>query len=218
MARRQVPPVQLRRQVRHPQRQVPAVCPQRTNLPHKTIRKFAMSNYRQHLLCFVVSALSLSMPMAKPLLAQNYGSSGQSWTSNWGFSSVGDRSLNLQTAQAIRAARQSPVNPVYNTYNTTDNRSNYQDYNGGAGAVMGGDFQIGDQIGQNTNSIGSMNTGTTTIDINGNSNSVVATNGAENTGCVDGSIGLNTVGALSPVSSMGVDITIGALQPTSPCR
>jgi hypothetical protein len=166
----------------------------------------------------ILIAIALSLPVADPLFAQNYGSSGQSWTSTWGFSSVPERSLSLQTAQAIRSARQAPLNPVYNTYNTTDNRTNYQEYIGGDGAVMGGGFQIGDQIGQNTNSIGSMNTGTTSIDINGSGNSVIATNGADNSGCVDGSIGLNTVGALSPVSTMGIDISIGALQPANSCR
>lgn len=179
-----------------------------------------MSNANLGWLCGVLSALALSLPMSQPLQAQNYGSSGQSWTSTWGFSSVAERSLSLQSAQAIRNARQAPASPIYNTYNstTTDNRMNYQEYNGGDSAVMGGDYQIGDQIGQNTNSIGSMNTGTTQIDITGNSNSVVATNGADNTGCVDGSIGLNTFGAMTPTSTMGVDITIGALQPANSCR
>ncbi len=165
-------------------------------------------------------AFLLTVVSPEALAAQNYGSSGQSWTSNWGFSSVAERGLSLQTAQAIRAARQAQLAPVYNTYNTNtyDNRTNYQEYTGGDGAVMGGDYQIGDQIGQNTNSIGSMNTGTTTIDITGNSNSVVATNGADNTGCVDGSIGLNTFGSMSPTSTMGIDISIGALQPANTCR
>lgn len=179
-----------------------------------------MSDENLRWLVAVIPALVLSLAMSQPLEAQNYGSSGQSWTSTWGFSSVAERGLSLQTAQAIRGARQAPVNPVYNTYTTTttDNRMNYQEYNGGDAAVMGGDYQIGDQIGQNTNSIGSMNTGTTTIDITGDSNSVVATNGADNTGCVDGSIGLNTFGAMTPTSTMGVDISIGALQPANSCR
>lgn len=163
-------------------------------------------------------AFLLSLLSPNPLFAQNYGSSGQSWTSTWGFSSVAERSLSLQTAQAIRAARQTPVDPIYNTYNTYDNRTNYQEYNGGNGAVMGGDFQVGDQIGQNTNSIGSMNTGTTNIDIAGNGNAVTATNGADNTGCVDGSIGMNSFEAMTPTSTMGIDITIGALQPANTCR
>lgn len=150
--------------------------------------------------------------------SQNYGSSGQSWTSNWGFSSPSERSLSLQTAQAIRAARQPQVSPVYNTYNTYDNRANYQEYTGGDGAVMGGDYHLGDKIGQNTNSIGSMNTGTNTIEINGNGNSVATTNGAENSGCVDGSIGLNTIESMTQTSTMGIDISIGALQPANTCR
>lgn len=178
---------------------------------------------------FNVPRLALGLSMLAVMLAtlqphsahaQNAGSSGQSWSGTWGFNSQGDRSLGLQTAQTIRNARTAPVAPVYNTYNTTsyDNRSNFQEYNGGDGATMGGAFHIGDQIGQNTNSIGSMNTGTTTIDITGNNNAVSASNGADNAGCVDGSIDLNTIGAMSPTAGMGIDISIGALQPPSTCR
>ena len=165
----------------------------------------------------LVLALGLLCASVVPAMAQNSGTPGQSWSGTWNFGSPSDRGLALQTAQAVRAARQAPLVPVYNTYNTYDNRANYQEYQGGEGAVMGGAFHIGDQIGQNTNAIGSMNTGTTNIDITGSNNAVNATNGAENTGCIDGSVGLNTVGAISPVSTLGIDITIGALQPPSPC-
>jgi hypothetical protein len=166
----------------------------------------------------VACVLCLLAASVTQATAQNAGSPGQSWSGTWNFGSPADRGLALQTAQAIRAARQAPLSPVYNTYNTTDNRTNYQEYVGGDGSVMGGSFQVGDQIGQNTNSIGSMNTGTTNIEITGSNNAVNATNGADNSGCVDGSIGINTVGAISPASTMGIDISIGALQPPSPCR
>lgn len=177
-----------------------------------------MSQGNMSLAGLCAAAWIAALTCAGAAQAQNYGSSGQSWTTTWGFSSVNERSLSLQTAQAIRAARQPAIAPVYNTYNTYDNRTNYQEYSGGDGAVLGGDFHVGDDIGQNTNSIGSMNTGTTNIDIAGNGNSVIATNESDNTGCVDGSIGLNTFGAVTPTSTMGIDISIGALQPPTTCR
>lgn len=132
--------------------------------------------------------------MPTDLLGQNYGSVGQSWSSTWGFQSPTDRSLALQQAQAIRQA-ENPSGPssIINstTYNNTsyDNRSSYQEILGSTGALGPIDFQLnGDRIGQNTNSIGAMNTGTTNIDIVGDSNAINATNAADSNGCIDGSI------------------------------
>lgn len=166
----------------------------------------------------LVPMMLVNLFSASGAIAQNTGAPGASWSGTWNFGSVSDRSLGLQTAQAVRQAQQAQQAPIYYTYNTNDNRSNYQEFNNGDGMLSSGAFQIGDQIGQNTNSIGSMNTGTTTIDITGSNNAVTANNGADNTGCVDGSIGLNTLGAISPTSTSGVDISIGALQPPSTCR
>lgn len=165
----------------------------------------------------VLPFVLMTVFVCDPVLAQNFGSSGQSWSGTWGFSSPSERALGLQTAQAVLAARQGPVSPVYNTHN--DNRSNYQELNSfGSSALSGGGFHIGDEIGQNTNSIGSMNTGTTNIDIDGSSNSVVATNGADNAGCVDGSIGLNTLSPISPTSTSGIDISIAGIGGGDRCR
>lgn len=159
----------------------------------------------------------LTLALGQPALAQNFGSTGQSWSGTWGFSSPSERALGLQTAQAILAARQGPTAPVYNTYN--DNRSSYQELNSfGSSALTTGGFHIGDDIGQNTNSIGSMNTGTTNIDIDGSSNSIVATHGADNTGCVDGSIGLNTLNPITPTSTSGIDISIAGIGGGDRCR
>lgn len=169
----------------------------------------------------LVSSFALTSLMPSIVSAQNYGSTGTGWSANWGFSSSNDRSLGLATAQAIRTARTAPLAPVYNTYNETtyDNRGNYQEYNlTDSATVAGGAFHIGDQIGQNTNSIGSMNTGTTNIDVQGSGNSIVATNGADNTGCVDGSIGLNSIDPMTATSTMGIDISINGLGAASTCR
>ncbi len=177
-----------------------------------------MENLSSRTFAATASCFLLFSCMSSMASAQSTGSPGSSWSATWNFGSANDRSIALQTAQAIRNARTAPTAPVYNTYNTYDNRTNFQEYNGGDGAVMGGAFHIGDEIGQNTNSIGSMNTGTTTIDVTGNGNNVNASNGADNTGCVDGSVSLSTLDHLSPTSTMGIDISIGAMQPTSTCR
>lgn len=136
--------------------------------------------------------------IASPLLlyavsaeSQSSTSPGQTWSGSWGFASPSDRSLSLQQAQAIRAARASGPSTVNNiTYNNMyDNRANYQEIQGIDGDLGSIDFQLnGDRIGQNTNSVGAMNTGTTNIDIVGNANSINATNAADSNGCVDAGI------------------------------
>jgi hypothetical protein len=154
--------------------------------------------------------IAMTVAVSTSAEAQNYSSSGQNWSGGWGFSSVSDRSLAMQQAQAIRAARSQPgpttVVTNYST-NTYDNRSSYQEVFGETLTFDTIDFQLnGDRIGQNTNSVGSMNTGTTNIDITGTNNSVVATNSADNQGCVDGSAQQESNILDSMVSSMGIDV------------
>jgi hypothetical protein len=153
--------------------------------------------------------------------AQNFSSAGQNWSTGWGFSSVGERSLSLQQAQAIRQARiqPGPTTVITNYNNTTnDNRSNYQEVLGEILDIGTIDFQLnGDRIGQNTNSVGSMNTGNTTIDINGASNTVHAINSADTQGCVDGSIQLDSNLFESMASPSGIDISVGSQGRTMRC-
>lgn len=119
--------------------------------------------------------------------AQNYGSSGQSWSSSYGFTSAADRSLRLQQAQVLRTVEgNADPSTVYNTETYYDNRTGYIETNA-QGSVTGAQ-QIGDQIGQQTYSVGSLNTGSNTIEVHGNNNTVDSVNSAETNGCVDGSI------------------------------
>jgi hypothetical protein len=122
--------------------------------------------------------------------AQSVGSPGSSWSGGWSFSSGTDRSIALQQAQMIRQA-EGGVEPssVYNTYN--DSRSNYIESNS-AGGEVAADLHIGDEIGENTYAVGSLNTGSTTITVDGDGNLIDANNSSETNGCVDGSIASGT--------------------------
>jgi hypothetical protein len=161
------------------------------------------------MLQLVYSPLSVAAIIASiasfPAYGQNVSTVGQGWTSSWGFKSSSDASVALSRAQVIRNAEttQSPTSvTTYNTTYTTDNRSNYVD------VVTEGqvttDFQLGDRIGQNTNAVGSMNTGTTNIDIVGSSNVISATNSADNTGCVNGSALDSIVNDPAFIQAMGL--------------
>ena len=129
--------------------------------------------------------------------AQGFSGGGQNWSAGWGFMSASDRSIALQQAQMIRTAEEgADPTGVYNTY--YDNRYNYIDSNSGGGTVTA-DLHIGDEIGTNTNSVGAMNTGSTTIDLSGDNNTVIADNTADSTGCVDGSV---TSGSTNPLPGL----------------
>lgn len=165
----------------------------------------------------VVPALAL---LAGPALAQNFAAPGQNWSASWGFGSMAQRSLQLQQAQAIRSAT-TPAGPstvIYNT-NSYDNRSNYQEILGGAGGLGAITFQNADVIGQNTNSVGAMNTGTTTIDLVGDNNVITATNAADSRGCIDGSVQnlSSTLTDLASASGM-IAPSVSFTGANSPCR
>lgn len=164
-------------------------------------------------LVLAVLVLITSAVAPKISEAQNFSSSGQNWSSGWGFASPSDRSLALQQAQAIRQARIEPgPSTVITNHSSTinDARSNYQEVMGEALNIHAIDFQLdGDRIGQNTNSVGSMNTGNTTIDINGANNSINAINSADTQGCVDGSIQQESSIFETMASPSGIDISVG---------
>lgn len=124
---------------------------------------------------------------AQPAQAQNFSSSGQSWSSTWGFSSPTDRSIALQQAQVLRQVEDPAAQPetVYNNY--YDNRSNYVEAHSQDGSITV-DNHVGDEIGENTYAVGALNTGSTTITVDGDGNVIDSINSADTQGCVDGSI------------------------------
>lgn len=143
---------------------------------------------------FIVSMLTTGTFFAVPAVAQSYGSSGAGWSGSWGFPSSVDRSVNLQTAQAVRAARQ--VAPQSIVTSITDYRSNYVDYTAAAGSGFVSDFRVGND---STNTVGAMNTGDTTVTVEGEDNIVTASNTADSIGCQDGSILSSVLGTSTPL-------------------
>lgn len=157
---------------------------------------------RQIKLCGLIGALSFALGLLPSQGGtQTYMGAGQGWSTTYGFPSFNDRSVTLQQAQVMRNALQQGPSTVI--YNTTDNRSNFVEnvLSGSSSATV--DFQIGDTIGTNTNSIGAMNTGQTSIDIRGDNNQVQATNAADSRGCIDGSVNTSTLQPLSGLGSVG---------------
>ena len=114
---------------------------------------------------------------------------GTGVASGWGFRNAHQVSGGTGRAKIMLPARKSAgPSTVVNTtnYYNTDNRTNYMDV--ATDGDVSTDFHVGDDIGQNTNSVGSMNTGNTTIDVAGSNNMIDAVNSADNTGCIDGSV------------------------------
>lgn len=158
---------------------------------------------------FVLVGLCLSLG-TQTVYAQS--SPGQDWSAGWSFQTATDRSVALSRATTIRQMQgaQGPTTVVNtNNYYNTDNRANYVEVV--SDGAVSTDYQIGDDIGQNTNSVGSMNTGNTTIDIQGDSNAIHAINSADNTGCVDGSALTSTMTSPATSGSLGIGASAGSL-------
>jgi hypothetical protein len=105
--------------------------------------------------------------LASQSQAQSITGSGATWNGSWGFASTSERSLGLNQAQAQRAARQAPA-PGSVTYETVYNNTT------------------------NTNTVGAMNTGSTTVTVTGDGNTLTTTSAADSNGCLDGSVGWTT--------------------------
>lgn len=124
-------------------------------------------------------------------VAQSYSAPGASWSSTWSYGSATDRSVGLSTAQAIFAARATPTAPVTNVYNTTNSNT--------------------------TSSVGSMNTGSTTVTVKGSNNSVTSSSGAETSGCVDGSLSTALLDNVEAFPLGPIDLSILGLEPEKKC-
>jgi len=154
--------------------------------------------------------------LSTPSLAQNISGVGQTWSGTWGFESASDRSIALQRAQMIKTAEQGADPTTVNNYETYyDNRSNYiETNNSGAGSVAA-EVHNGDEIGTNTNAVGAMNTGSTTITLSGDGNNVSSNNSADTSGCIDGSVSSTQVDLLpgfGAFSSAGTAIAGGSAE------
>ncbi|MBC2834142.1 hypothetical protein [Paragemmobacter straminiformis] len=147
-------------------------------------------------------------------MAQEWSSPGQNWGGGWGFSSVAERTLLLQQAQAMLAARNAGRVTTINTY---DNRQNYQEVSVGAGATNDSAFQVGDST-QSSYAVGALNTGTTNIDVTGDGNTVDSTIRADSTGCIDGTMTTMEQGTPNLDASFGIDISMASSAQGQTCN
>jgi hypothetical protein len=150
-------------------------------------------------LLLLSAAVALTATASAGLAQSPYGAASD-WNRSWGFRSPSSDSIALQRALAIRKAKNESPDTV--VYNTTDNRSNYIENVSESGEITS-TIDNSSDVGTNTNSVGSMNTGSTEISVDGGNNVVDATNSSSNTGCTDGSVSSAMVGL--PSSGKGGD-------------
>lgn len=141
--------------------------------------------------------------VAVPVCAQNMTGVGQTWSGTWGFETASDRSIALQRAQMIKTAEQGADATTVNHYETyNDNRSNYIDSNNSSTGNVTAEIHNGDEIGTNTNAVGAMNTGSTTITLSGDGNNVSSNNSADTSGCIDGSVNSTQLGQMPGIGTI----------------
>lgn len=149
----------------------------------------------------VVRGLVVSAPAVLlwvPLLeAQSLSGSGATWGGSWQFQSPSARSVNIQQADTIKRAESGfyssfgPAQTIVNNKTINDNRSNYVETTSGEGGLVEIVNRVGDEIGKVSNVTGAINTGSTEIRVDGNSNTVTAINSSDSHGCLDGSINVS---------------------------
>jgi hypothetical protein len=186
-------------------------------------------------LSVVLMAAAMLLWSASHGAAQNMSGSGVTWGGSWHFQSPSARSVNIQQADTIKRAESgfySSFGPAQTTVSNTtinDNRSNYIEANSEQGGHLEIVNRVGDDIGKVSNVTGSINTGSTEIRVEGDSNNIHAVNSADSQGCLDGSINdsrmrnshfdsasaasvLNTVAGLAVPDSINSRVAAGGSQ------
>ena len=138
----------------------------------------------------LVLSCALALALAGGVQAQSFSAPGTSWSSNWNYGSATDRSVGLSTAQTILAARTKPADTITNVYNTTNS----------------------------TSSVGSMNTGSTTVTVTGENNTVTSSSGADTAGCVNGNLSTSLLENIAAFPLGPVDLSALGLEPAATCQ
>jgi len=140
------------------------------------------------------SAILLAIAQPGAVMADSIDA-GNDWGSNWAFPSPGRSTVGLLQSDLIEKQENDyydglgKVNMTVNNDITYDNRQgSFDNITASGNASVDSTTHVGDEIGQNTNVIGAINNSNTNVEIKGNNNTVSATNGATNTGCLNGGI------------------------------
>lgn len=139
-----------------------------------------------------LSALVLTLIPAVAV-SQSTSNSGATWTSSYAFPSPAERTTRLQTMDMQRKLQTGYYDP--SAYSNTVN--NYYDHSVGdttittaEGAHVQIDNRTGPNSGTNTNTVGAINTTTSTISVDGKGNVIDIAATSTNTGCHDGSVSM----------------------------
>jgi len=160
---------------------------------------------------------------ATSVQAQNVSTGGQNWSGSWGFSSPSDRNLVLQRAVAMQRVENPPPPPTVNntsvstvTNNVTTVNDSRRNYIESANSEVTSDLEYvgGDKIGQQTYSVGAINTGDTRISVTGDNNDIFAENSANSSGCVDAGISTSQQSYGEMVGSGQIDISVDSSSTT----
>ncbi|MBK5946498.1 hypothetical protein CCR83_08660 [Rhodobacter veldkampii DSM 11550] len=139
-----------------------------------------------------LSALAVPLlgTLAGGSMAQSYDNAGIGWTGSMGFPGASDRSVRLQAADLMKKAESG----YYGTLGSSPTQNNYydssvsMDVNVGDGSNAEISNHTAEGSGVNSYSVGSVNTTTNDISIDGSGSSVSVVSTSNSTGCIDGSI------------------------------
>lgn len=137
--------------------------------------------------------LLFTLLISQQAIAQTASQPSSDWSSSWAFTNNGLKTQRLLQADIIRKGEGDYYDNVGKTtmYITNDNRQgSFDNIQATGDAVVNVETVTGEKTGKKTNTIGSINTSTNEIFVDGTGNSIVLTNEATSTGCQNGSINL----------------------------
>jgi hypothetical protein len=159
-------------------------------LPIEEMKEY--KGFRMVIHARLLSALVLALVPAVAV-SQSTSNSGATWTSSYAFPSPSERTTRLQYMDTQRRLETGYYNP--SAYSNAVN--NYYDHSVGEttitaaeGAHVQIDNRTGMNSGTNTNTVGSINTTTSTITVDGKGNAIDISASSTNTGCHDGSVNM----------------------------
>ena len=153
----------------------------------------------------VIAAVAFAGSIAGAPAFAGSSDAGNDWGSNYDFASPAEQTLRLLQADLIAKSENDYYDNIGKTNITVNNdnrQGSFDTVNNSGDGSVDKTTQIGDNIGQNTNVIGAVNSSTTDVTIKGDNNTVTATNGASNNGCLNG--GITTIDGSSSSSVPGL--------------
>ena len=151
-----------------------------------------------------LASAALVLVASTPAMGGGTSLASPDWNGSWAFRTSSSKQLHLLQADVIEKGEGDYYDNLGKTeYNIHQDQrqGNFGDVTVESGGQVDKVYHTGDDIGQNTNTIGAVNTSTNEIRIDGSGNVLDLANVADSNGCLNGAITVATIDGSSPSAS-----------------